>query len=250
MRTSRGVAATLFVTLCAVAGLGADPPLAQVEVFRAGENGYHTYRIPALITTTKGTLLAFCEGRRASRSDTGDIDVVLKRSFDNGKTWSNLRVVADFGEDTVGNPAPVIERRTRTVFLLLTSNPGKVTEKQIVDSTAESSRTVWLMSSTNDGATWSKPREITPSVKRPDWTWYATGPGNGIQLQSGRLAIPCDHIRRGTKAMHSHLIYSDDRGRTCSVSGRVENDGRVALALLVTAQTRRGARRSYFSFSL
>jgi sialidase-1 len=219
MTTARGVATTLCGALCAVAAWGANPPLTQVEVFRAGENGYHTYRIPALITTAKGTLLAFCEGRRASPSDTGDIDVVLKRSFDNGKTWSNLRVVADFGEDTVGNPAPVVERRTRTVFLLLTSNPGKVTEKQIVDSTAERARAVWLMSSTDDGATWSKPREITASVKRPDWTWYATGPGNGIQLRSGRLAIPCDHIRRGTKAMHSHLIYSDDRGTTWQIGG-------------------------------
>ena len=92
MRTARGVATTLLVALCMVALWGANPPLTQVEVFRAGENGYHTYRIPALITTAKGTLLAFCEGRRASRSDTGDIDVVLKRSFDNGKTWSNPRV--------------------------------------------------------------------------------------------------------------------------------------------------------------
>jgi sialidase-1 len=219
MRTARGAATTLLVAWCAVALWGANPPLTQVEVFRSGESGYHTYRIPALIATAKGTLLAFCEGRRASRSDTGDIDVVLKRSFDNGKTWSNLRVVADFGEDTVGNPAAVVERRTRTVFLLLTSNPGKVTEKQIVDSAAAGTRTVWLVGSTDDGATWSASREITASVKRTDWTWYATGPGNGIQLRSGRLVIPCDHIRRGAKAMHSHLIYSDDGGRTWQIGG-------------------------------
>src|SRR5438045_6318888 len=84
----------------------------QVEVFRAGEGGYHTYRIPALITTPKGTLLAFCEGRRNSASDTGDIDVLLRRSFDGGKTWAPMQKLADMGEDTIGNPAPVFERKT------------------------------------------------------------------------------------------------------------------------------------------
>src|SRR6266403_3781917 len=76
-------------------------PLTQVEVFRSGEGGYHTYRIPALITTAKGTLLAFCEGRKNSGSDTGNIDVLLRRSFDKGKTWSSVQTVADMGEDTI-----------------------------------------------------------------------------------------------------------------------------------------------------
>src|ERR1017187_5938059 len=75
----------------------------QTEVFRSGEGGYHTYRIPALITTPKGTLLAFCEGRRNSASDTGDIDMLLRRSFDNGKSWQPVQTIADMGEDTVGN---------------------------------------------------------------------------------------------------------------------------------------------------
>src|SRR5258706_15969053 len=95
--------------------------LTEVEVFRSGEGGYHTYRIPALITTTKGTLLAFCEGRKNSGSDTGDIDLLMRRSFDKGKTWSSVQKIADMGEDTIGNPTPVLEQKTGTVFLLLTS---------------------------------------------------------------------------------------------------------------------------------
>src|SRR5437763_14540636 len=83
----------------------------EFDVFRAGEGGYHTYRIPALLTTPKGTLLAFCEGRKNSSSDSGDIDVLLRRSHDNGKTWSAVQKLADMGADTIGNPTPVFERK-------------------------------------------------------------------------------------------------------------------------------------------
>jgi sialidase-1 len=191
----------------------------QVDVFRASEGGYHTYRIPALVVTRSGALLAFCEGRRGGRGDSGDIDLLLKRSRDNGRTWSDLQVVADFGDDTIGNPAPVVDRKTGAILLLLTRNPGHVTERQIIDGTAAGTRTVWLTRSTNDGLTWTPPEEITASVKLPDWTWYATGPGNGIQLRSGRLVIPCDHIVAGTKANYSHVILSDDGGRTWRIGG-------------------------------
>src|SRR5258705_6515949 len=128
----------LFTLLPAAALLAATPP--QTDIFRAGEGGYHTYRIPALIVSPKGTLLAFCEGRRNSASDTGDIDVLLRRSFDGGKTWAAVQKIADMGEDTIGNPTPVIERKTGAILLLLTSNPGRVTERQ----TGPRDRTVWI----------------------------------------------------------------------------------------------------------
>ena len=199
----------------------AAPPV-QVEVYRSGEGGYHTYRIPALITSSKGTLLAFCEGRRNSAADSGDIDLLLRRSFDNGKTWQPVQKLADFGEDTIGNPAPVLERKSGTLFLLLTSNPGKVTEEQILKGASVRDRTVWVLHSNDDGVTWTKPVEITASTKRDDWTWYATGPGNGIQLQSGRLVVPCDHNRKDGDDRYSHVIYSDDRGETWKIGGVAE----------------------------
>lgn len=96
----------------------------------------------------KGTLLAFVEGRRNSRSDTGNIDLLLRRSFDNGKTWGPVQIVADHGEDTIGNPTPVVDRRTGVIWLPLTGNPGAV-------------RTVWITSSRDDGGAWERPREIT-----------------------------------------------------------------------------------------
>ena len=191
----------------------------QVEVFRSGQDGYHTYRIPALIVTKQGTLLAFCEGRHSGGGDSGDIDLLLKRSRDGGRTWSAAQLVADFGEDTLGNPAPVVDRKTGDIVLLMTRNPGKVTERQIVEGSGNGTRTVWLSRSTDEGVTWTPPVEITSTTKAPDWTWYATGPGNGIQLRDGRLVVACDHIVAGSKAMHSHVIISDDGGRTWTLGG-------------------------------
>lgn len=135
---------------CCGAALSATPAL--VDVYRGGEGGYAAYRIPAMVTTSKGTLLAFCEGRKNSASDSGDIDIVLRRSFDNGRTWSRAQVVADRGGDTIGNPAPVVERKTGTIFLLLTSNPGDATERQITNGSAPAGRTVWIARSTDEGA--------------------------------------------------------------------------------------------------
>ena len=199
--------------------------LVHVEVFRSGEDGYHTYRIPAIIRTTKGTLLAFCEGRKHSARDWGDIDVLVKRSRDGGRTWSAAIKVADFGEDTVGNPAPVEDRRSGTVWLLLTRNPGHVPEKNILPGLEGPTRTVWLTYSKDDGLSWAPPVEITRSVKRPEWSWYATGPVNGIQLRSGRLVIPCDHVVRADLSQrYSHVIYSDDGGRSWQIGGSVGPD--------------------------
>jgi len=100
---------------------------------------------------------------------------------------------------------------------LLTSNPGWASERQITEHAPGAVRTVWITHSTDDGANWSSLEDITAQVKKPEWTWYATGPGNGIQLRSGRLVIPCDH--NGS----SHVIYSDDRGASWKIGGSAED---------------------------
>jgi len=199
--------------------LPALPEPAHTDLFVAGQDGYHTYRIPALVASARGALLAFCEGRRRSRADYGDVDLVLRRSLDNGGTWGPMQIIWDDGGNTIGNPCPVLDRDTGTIWLLLTRNLGADTGAQIMDGTSKGSRTVWVMRSADEGATWSEPREITQTTKGADWTFYATGPGHGIQLRSGRLLIPCDHAVAGTKAYQSHVIYSDDQGATWKLGG-------------------------------
>jgi sialidase-1 len=210
--------------------------LTQTDIFVAGADGYHTYRIPSLIVTKKGTVLAFAEGRKNSRSDTGDIDIVLKRSTDGGQTWSAQQVVWDDGANTCGNPCPVVDEKTGTIWLLLTHNLGEDNEKQIKAKSSKQSRTVWVCKSTDDGRNWSKPIEITKEVKDPDWGWYATGPGVGIQIKhgphKGRLVIPSDHSYLApeqttpTSAMMpieygSHSFHSDDGGKTWQLGGLI-----------------------------
>jgi hypothetical protein len=205
----------------------ANVPHEQTRLFVSGVDGYHTYRIPSLIVTKSGTVLAFCEGRKNSRSDTGDIDLLAKRSTDRGQTWAKQQIVWDDGPNTCGNPCPVVDRDTGIIWLLMTHNLGVDREPEIVAGTSKGTRTVWVTHSNDDGATWAKPTEITEAVKKPNWTWYATGPGVGIQLQHppypGRLVVPCDHKTRGdTVGYYSHIIYSDDHGESWKPGGVTE----------------------------
>lgn len=206
----------------------AKMPPEQTELFVSGTDGYHTYRIPSLIVTKKGTALAFCEGRKNSRSDSGDIDLLVKRSTDSGRTWSRQQIVWDDGPNTCGNPCPVVDEDTGIIWLLMTHNLGVDDESEIVAGTSKGTRTLWITHSSDDGLTWAGPTEITEAVKKPAWTWYATGPGVGIQLchpsHRGRLVVPCDHKTRGDEVgYYSHIIYSDDHGKTWSLGGVTEN---------------------------
>lgn len=213
-----GLAVFLLVS-SAVLGVG-EPTrapasdIARTDVFVSGSGGYHTYRIPAVIVTNDGTLLAFCEGRKNSRADHGDIDLLLRRSTDLGRTWSPAAVVYEEGgaeEITIGNPCPVVDGTTGRIWLPFCRNNDRV-----------------LMAYSDDhGQTWSAPREITDQVKKADWRWYATGPGVGIQLRhgrhAGRLLIPCDHSQPvdGETVKFSHVFYSDDQGQTWSLGESV-----------------------------
>jgi sialidase-1 len=206
------------MTLGGLPARAAEAP-EQVDVYVSGQDGYDTYRIPSVIVTKKGTVLAFCEGRRHSASDSGDIDMLVKRSSDGGKTFSKAEVVWDDGPNTCGNPCPVVEREGGTIILLMTHNRGDDQEGAIIAGKSKGTRTVWKTASRDDGLTWSKPEEITASTKKANWTWYATGPGAGIQLKSGRLVVPCDNVEAGTHRQNSNVIFSDDRGATWRLGG-------------------------------
>lgn len=197
--------------------VAANTVLPLSDLFVAGMEGYHTFRIPALVVTANGSLLAICEGRKISRADHGDVDLVCRRSTDGGKTWGPVQLIHEQGSTatiTIGNPCPVVDRLRGAIWLPFTR-----------DNTD-----VLLTVSEDDGQTWKKPRNITSFVKRDNWTWYATGPGNGIQLahgpHAGRLVIPCDHrVRRISdrrKSTRSHVLFSDDHGLTWEIGGVTE----------------------------
>ncbi len=199
------------------------------DVFQKGQDGYACFRIPAIVRSKAGTLLAFAEARRNSCSDTGNIDLVVKRSEDGGKTWCKAITVWDDGDNVCGNPAPIVDQETGRIILVTCWNLGEDHEKEIIDGKSKDSRRIYVLSSDNDGISWSAPKEINSSVKHPDWTWYATGPCHGIQLQSkkykGRLVVSANHMVAGTKTYHSQLIYSDDKGETWKLGGIVSKHG-------------------------
>ncbi|WP_328871126.1 glycoside hydrolase [Streptomyces sp. NBC_00287] len=195
----------------------------------SGAGGYASYRIPAVVRTRAGTLLAFAEGRAGGKEDHGDIDVVLRRSQDGGCTWGRLRVVAEGEGDTRGNPAPVVDPRTGNVVLVTSYHSGDVTEARILRGEAgEEGRRVFVQTSEDGGRSFSAPREITSAVKKPDWRWYATGPGHAVALtwgdHAGRLIVPANHSSapppgspdtgQEPKYFGAHTIYSDDGGRS------------------------------------
>lgn len=208
----------------------ASQDLPQTDVFVSGEGGYKAYRIPSMTVTKSGTLLAICEGRFGGLSDAGNIDLLLRRSTDGGKTWSPTQVIWDDDNNTCGNPCVVVDRETGKIWLLATWNLGSDHEGQIINGQSKDTRRVYVLSSEDDGQTWSAPQEVTETTKKQDWAWYATGPGCGIQLEhgphKGRMVIPCDHIEAGTKGYYSHVIYSDDHGKTWQLGGRTP-EGKV-----------------------
>lgn len=195
-------------------GVATAQSLEKVDVFVGGENGYFGFRIPSLITTKTGTVLAFCEGRKTSLSDDGDHDLVLRRSTDHGRTWQKLQLVHEEGGDavvTIGNPTAVVDQSTGRVWLSMNRNTSAVL----------------ITFSDDDGVSWAPIKDITAKVSRPNWGWYALGPGVGIQItrgpHRGRLLLPANH--RETKDRSgpstSHVIYSDDHGQTWNIGGDI-----------------------------
>lgn len=198
----------------------------RTDVWISGQDGYHTYRIPSVLRAANGDLLAFCEGRVNGGGDAGDIDMLMKRSTDGGRTWSAQQVIWNDADHTCGNPCPVLDVKTGKLWMLATHNPGLAHERDIRTGKSAGTRTVWVFHSSDHGHTWSQPVEITAATKDPSWGWYATGPGVGIQIRSGvhagRLVIPCDHSYPSgeNEAEHgSHAIYSDDHGATWRLGG-------------------------------
>ncbi|WP_394838078.1 glycoside hydrolase [Pendulispora rubella] len=232
MLPPRAILLALMCAISPVTATTASPAAAgsctSSVPFTSGTEGYHTFRIPAVVRTRFGSVLAFAEARRDSAGDSGAIAVVSKTSHDGGCSWGPLSVVSSNGDATAGNPSPAVAWNGDIV--LLTTRNGRVTEKQIMSGAASAAdtRRVFVQRSTDGGRSWSPARDITADTKAANWRWYATGPGHAIVLQhgvhAGRIVVPSNHSSAppegspdvGTEAKYygGHAIISDDGGRT------------------------------------
>ncbi|GLU52912.1 sialidase family protein [Dyadobacter frigoris] len=220
---------------------------AQTPVFISGTEGYKSFRIPAIVRVSNGDLLAFAEGRVAGSGDFGDIDIVMKRSKDKGKSWSAAKVVAGYDNLQAGNAAPVIDL-TDPAFpkgrLFLFFNTGNNHEGEV--RKGKGLREVWYKTSVDAGISWSDPVNITTQVHKPkqsevnaaynyseDWRSYANTPGHGMQLMEGpykgRIYIAANHSQGEPKPKgadyQAHGFYSDDHGKTFKISETISIEG-------------------------
>jgi len=224
-----------------------DKGVTETVVFENGQDGYQCYRIPAIVKAPNGDLLAFAEARRNDCGDFGDVDMVLKRSTDNGKSWGKLQLAVDFGSHQAGNPAPVYDL-TDPAFpkgrLFLFYNTGTAHEADVRKGKAV--REVWYRTSTDNGQSWSDAVNITLQTSRPnapsvdpaysfkeDWRSYANTPGHALQIQNGkfkgRLFVAANHSagppQDQSRDYIAHAFYSDDHGQTFKLSPNLDYAG-------------------------
>jgi sialidase-1 len=219
----------------------------EIPVFIAGTDGHKSYRIPAIIGLPNGDLLAFAEGRVHGAGDFGDINIVMKRSRDKGKTWGPMAYVAEFDTLQAGNPAPVVDLTDPQypkgrIFLFY--NTGNNHEGEV--RKGKGFKQVWYKTSVDNGQTWSEAVDITWMVHRPnqpavnpayhfpeDWRTYANTPGHAVQFNegkyAGRIYVAANHSagdpKKNAEDYNAHGFYTDDHGQTFHLSESVAIPG-------------------------
>lgn len=184
----------------------------KTQVFKQGTDGYNTFRISVVVRSNEGTLLCFAEGRTNSSDDFGDIDIVMKRSTDNGKTWQKLQVVAEDGINRCCNPTPVVLGNDK-IILVYSWNHDSTPDDHII----------YTIESYDDGVTWKNKTNILSQISRSGEGRYLPGPCHGIVKEKdphkGRIIIP--HRGKSSKGTPVHVICSDDNGKTWFHGGSV-----------------------------
>lgn len=209
----------LILTFIASAAALAAQELEFFDVFVPGKDGYPAIRIPSVVVTRQGSVLAFAEARK-TLGDQSENDIVTKRSTDGGATWSALKLIHDDGANSLNNPTAVVDQKSGRVFLMYQRIPAHLKEHSKGTAVGLEGANIYrnlLVTSDDDGLTWSAPLDVTSTTKRPDRaTTICSGPGAGIQLtrgpHAGRLLIPFNegpfHV------WQNFAVFSDDAGKT------------------------------------
>jgi len=204
----------------------AKPFLEKTNLFEEDKAGFRLYRIPGIIVTAKGSVLAYCEARKFTVADRGELEIHFRRSTDGGKSWSSAKQVAHLGPRLSRNPHMPEAKKSK--------NMGGPNEQTVNNPVGIAGRdgTVHLLycveymrcfyiRSEDDGVTWSAPVEITSTFDQfrseLDWQVIATGPGHAVQLRSGRLVAPfwmATYEKQAELRKAVGVIYSDDNGKT------------------------------------
>ncbi len=202
----------------------------------AGQDKCDTYRIPGVVTTQKGTLIAVYDNRYNNSKDLQeDIDIGMSRSTDSGQSWEPMRVIMDMGEyggrsqrlNGIGDPCVLYDHTTHTLWVAALWMSGSSPDKMLwwasrPGISPEKTGQFMLVKSTDDGLTWSEPINITPQIKDPAWQLLLQGPGRGITTRDGTLVFPAQFkANTGTKAIdggqytcHSTIVWSKDGGQS------------------------------------
>ena len=221
----------------------------ETDVYVGGSDGVAEYRIPVLLTSNKGTLLAFCDARVDRSGDApNNIDIVLKRSFDQGKSWERLQGLVDEGAGSAANACGLVDHETGCIWLVYLRCPEGVGSQNAATGLTGRTVQVYAITSDDDGESWSQPTDLTPMVKRPEWAEIAVGPGVGIQASDGRLILPMYHGQPGDQI--PYIVWSNDHGKTWHIGGNVGtgmNEGQIVEladgSLLLNIRSRRGRLR-------
>ncbi len=193
-------------------------------VLAPGDDNSNNYRIPAICTAQDGSLVTITDKRKNNAGDLPqDIDLVCKRSTDGGKTWSESIIVAQgTGYGKGFGDACLIKAKSGKLVSLFVGGPG------YFGSTPSNPLRGYMITSTDNGQTWSEPKDITNQIYKGETSPKGMkgmffGSGHGLCTSSGRLMAVI--AGRFGNSNHNYVIYSDDEGDTWKLSNRAISNG-------------------------